>query len=324
MTATYAEPPFPPARDNGNGQEWEDIYYRSHDDLLLYARAYGDEDLPARTALCIPGLTRNSRDFHELALALSRHPTNPRRVYCLDLRGRGRSERDPDWRNYSPFTELLDVIDFLVIRGLSDLALIGTSRGGIVGMLLGVVRPSAIGCLVLNDIGPVIETTGIARILGYAGKIPVPRDWEEATRLVRDMNKRQFPAVSDAEWEKLARQWFDEIDGRPASSYDPNIGKALGEIDISKPIPQMWSHFDALREKPVLVLRGENSDILSAATVQAMVARRPNVTAHTIQGEGHAPLLRDAFSQRLIADFLIAHDATRVRRPPVPQPSPPV
>ncbi len=302
--------------------EWEDVFYRSHDDLLLYARAYGLENLANRAALCIPGLTRNSRDFHRLALALAQHPTHPRRVYCLDLRGRGRSERDANWRNYSPFTELLDVINFIVVHGLSDLAVIGTSRGGIIGMLLGVVRPSALGCLVLNDIGPVIETSGLARILGYAGKIPVPRDWDEATRLVRDMNKRQFTALSDDDWQELARQWFDESEGRPAASYDANIGKALSEIDISKPIPEMWPHFDAAPDKPVLVLRGENSDILSAGTVQAMQARRRNVTAYTIQGEGHAPLLRDPFSIRLISDFLAAQDQGTIRRPPVPQPRP--
>lgn len=289
--------------------QWENVYYRSHDDLVLYARCYGGEDLPGRTVLCLPGLTRNSVDFHELALALAHHPTHPRRVYSLDLRGRGRSQRDPNWRNYSPFTELLDVINLLIVRELPDLAVIGTSRGGIIAMLMGVVRPSAIGCLILNDIGPAIETAGLARILGYAGKIPVPRDWPEATRLVRDMNRHQYPTLRDEEWEALAQMWFNQNEsGRPASSYDPNIGRALSEIDISKPIPEMWAHFDALGDKPMMVLRGENSDILSAATVQKMQSRSANVVAHTIQNEGHPPLLRDPFSIRLIADFLAAQD----------------
>jgi pimeloyl-ACP methyl ester carboxylesterase len=300
---------------------FEDVFYRSHDDLMLYARCYGPEDLPARTALCLPGLTRNSKDFHDLALALSTHPTNPRRVYALDYRGRGRSEWDKTWRNYSPLIELIDVINLLTIKGLHDLAIIGTSRGGIIGLLLAVMRPSAVGCVVLNDIGPVIETAGLARILGYVGKVPVPINWEEAVRLVRDMNKRQFPALTDETWEALARQWFNEVEGRPAAASDPNISRALGEIDISKPIPEMWHYFDAVAGKPVMVLRGENSDILSARTVQEMAARHPSLTAYTIQNEGHAPLLRDPFSQRLVVDFLNKNDPLP-RRKARPQPQP--
>lgn len=293
---------------------FEDVFFRSHDDLMLYARCYGEPDLPARTVLCLAGLTRNSKDFHDLALALSTHPTNPRQVYCLDYRGRGRSQWDTNWRNYSPLIELIDVINLITVRDLHDLAVIGTSRGGIIGMLMAVMRPSSLGTIVMNDIGPVIETAGLARILGYAGKIPVPLNWEEAARLVRDINKRQFPALRESEWEELARQWFNEVDGRPASSYDPNVGKALSEIDISKPIPEMWAYFDALAQRPVLVLRGEHSDILSGKTVHDMQSRHPLLTAHTIQNEGHAPLLRDAFSQRLISDFLIRHDPAPIQR----------
>ncbi len=289
--------------------EEEDIFYRSHDDLLLYVRKFGSDELPGRPLLCLPGLTRNGRDFYSLALALATHSTNPRTVYCLDYRGRGRSQWDPDWRNYSAYVELLDVASFLTLRCLNNIAILGTSRGGIIAMLLAVMRPSAIGCLILNDIGPVIETAGLARIMGYTGKIPVPRNWEEAARVARDINKRQFTALDDAEWEILAHQMFNEADGRPAASYDPLIGRALSEIDISKPVPAMWDHFDSVRKCPVLVLRGENSDLLSPATVQEMQARHPALASAVILNEGHAPLLLDRFSQRLIADFLAENDA---------------
>ncbi len=286
----------------------EDLFYRSHDDLLLYAKKYGSDNLPGRPLLCLPGLTRNSRDFHGLAAALSTHPTQPRQVFCLDYRGRGRSEWDTDWRNYSPYVELLDVAAFLTLHGLNDIAILGTSRGGIITMLLGVMRPSAISCAILNDIGPVVETAGLARIMGYAGKIPVPRDWDEAKRVVYEMNKRQFTALDEAGWEALTRQFFNEADGRPAAGYDPMVGKALSEIDISKPVPTMWEHFDSLLSRPLMVLRGENSDILSAATVQEMQARHPALTPVLVRNEGHAPLLMDRFTQRLVADFLIEHD----------------
>jgi pimeloyl-ACP methyl ester carboxylesterase len=294
--------------DGYQGFQAEDIFYRSHDDLLLYARKYGSDDAPGRPLLCLPGLTRNGRDFHDLALALSTHPTHPRPVYCLDYRGRGRSEWDEDWRNYSAYVELLDAAAFLTLRSLNDIAIIGTSRGGIIAMLLGVMRPSAIGCLVLNDIAPVIETAGLARIMGYAGKIPVPRDWQEANRLVRDMNKAQFTALDDRRWDALTRQLFNEVEGRPAAAYDPNVGKALSEVDIAKPVPTMWEYFDALLQTPLMVLRGENSDLLSAATVHEMQARHPNLTPVPIRNEGHAPLLMDRFSHRLVGDFLFEAD----------------
>jgi pimeloyl-ACP methyl ester carboxylesterase len=286
----------------------EDIYYRSHDDLLLYARRYGSRDLPGRPLLCLPGLTRNGRDFHNIAAMIAAHPTHPRPVYCLDYRGRGRSQWDKDWRNYSAYVELLDTASFLTLEDLSDIAILGTSRGGIIAMLLAIMRPQAIGLLVLNDVGPVIETSGLARIMGYAGKIPVPRDWDEATQIVRDMNKRHFTALDDAGWEVVARQMFNEADGKPAASYDPNVGKALSEVDIAKPVPDMWEHFESLRQKPLMVLRGENSDILSAATVLEMQARHPSLATVAIRNEGHAPLLLDRFSQRLIADFIAEAD----------------
>jgi pimeloyl-ACP methyl ester carboxylesterase len=293
----------------------EDIYYRSHDDLLLYVRRFGSSALPGRPLLCLPGLTRNGRDFHSIAAMLAAHPTHPRPVYCLDYRGRGRSQWDTDWRNYSAYVELLDVASFLTLEDLSDIAILGTSRGGIIAMLLAVMRPAAIGCAMLNDVGPVIETSGLARIMGYAGKIPVPRDWGEAVQIVRDMNKRHFTALGDAGWETLARQLFNEADGKPAASYDPNVGKALSEVDIAKPVPDMWEHFESLRHKPLMVLRGENSDLLSASTVQEMQARHPNMASVLVRNEGHAPLLLDRFSQRLIADFI--YGADKSWQPPV-------
>jgi pimeloyl-ACP methyl ester carboxylesterase len=297
--------------------EAEDIFYRSHDDLLLYARKYGSDGAPGRPLVCLAGLTRNGRDFHDLAVALSTHPTHPRAVYCLDCRGRGRSEWDKDWANYSPYIELLDVAAFLTLRGLSNVAFLGTSRGGIITMLLAVMRPSAIGCAILNDIGPVIETAGLARIMGYAGKIPLPRDWDEATSIVRDINIRQFTAMDTAGWWKLTRQLFNEEDGRPAQACDPNVGTALSEVDIAKPVSSMWEHFESLFQVPVMVLRGENSDLLSAATVQEMQARHSALTSVVVRNEGHAPLLLDRLSQRMIGDFLIQTDKTWTALPPL-------
>jgi pimeloyl-ACP methyl ester carboxylesterase len=309
------------AEAGGGGITGMDIAYRGHDDVILHAKVYGGPDLRARPAICLPGLTRNGRDFEQLAVALATRADHARRVFCLDYRGRGRSEWDRDWRNYAPDVELRDVLDLMTLEGLSDAAIIGTSRGGILAMLLAVAQPAALGCVILNDIGPVIETSGLARIMGYAGKIPIPRDWDEARRLVRDMHKRQFPLLDELNLDILTRQLFNEEHGKPAISYDPNIGKALSEIDIAKPVPDMWAYFDALGSRPVMVLRGENSDILSEATLREMERRHPGLVAVTIQNEGHAPLLNDRFSQRLIADFLAQADTTwQQPSPEVPRP----
>jgi pimeloyl-ACP methyl ester carboxylesterase len=288
---------------------WDEIRYTSNDGLTLYARHYHAPEARARPVVCLPGLTRNSADFHDLAMFLAHHPSRPREVYCPDYRGRGQSDYDPDWRNYSPLIEVLDVLDLMAIAGLDRAAIVGTSRGGIISMIMAAVRPNAMGALVLNDIGPVIETAGLARIMGYAGKIPLPGDWDEATELVRSMNKRFFTNLRDEEWGELARQFFNESNGRPAPGYDPNLAKALSEIDISQKIPTMWPQFEALKAVPVLVLRGENSDLLSARTVAEMADRHPRLASVTVHAQGHAPLLRDRFTIGIISDFLRETDA---------------
>lgn len=293
-------------------EAWEEIRFTSNTGLTLYARHYGRPQEGLRPVICLPGLTRNSADFHDLAYFLANHPSRPRDVYCPDYRGRGESDWDPDWRNYSPIIEMLDVIDLMAIRGLEHATVIGTSRGGIIGMLIAVMRPNAISALILNDIGPEIETAGLARIMGYAGKVPVPPSWEEATELVRSMNKRFFTALDNDDWEGFARQLFKEQDGRPAQSYDYKLGNALSEIDISQKIPTMWPQFEAITRMPVLVLRGENSDILSAKTVLEMERRHPRLSSITVHAQGHAPLLKDRFTLGILADFLRETDPDQI------------
>ena len=153
---------------------YEEGKYTSHDGLNLYWRRYPAQikngEHSHRPVLCLPGLTRNSNDFHTLALHLSERSKLPRDVYCIDYRGRGRSEFDPNWRNYSPYIEMLDTLDFMAMADLHDPVICGTSRGGIITFLMAVTRPASIGAVILNDIGPVIETRGLARIIGYVGK----------------------------------------------------------------------------------------------------------------------------------------------------------
>ena len=142
----------------------DDILAR-RDGLRLYARHYGVPGSIRRPLVCLAGLTRNSRDFHDLASALARPDENGRDVFAIDCRGRGRSQHDANWKNYSILVELNDVLDFMTMRGLNRAAVIGTSRGGLITMLMAALRPNALGAVVLNDIGPVIEREGLARIV---------------------------------------------------------------------------------------------------------------------------------------------------------------
>ena len=285
---------------------FEDITFTARDGLRLYARHYPAPGSSRRPALCLAGITRNSRDFHVIASALAADPIRARPVYTIDTRGRGRSAHDPDPKNYTVAVEMLDVLDFITLRSLSDVALIGTSRGGIISMFMGAAQPSAIGAVVLNDIGPAVELDGLARIAGYIGRVPNPHSWADAGHIVADMNAKQFPRVSKAEWVEIAHQLFNDVGGRPAPGYDPKLSNALSVLD--GPMPTMWPQFESLKRVPVMVLRGENSDILSAATVEEMRRRHQRITAHTVRWEGHAPWLRDAHTIEVVSAFLAGCD----------------
>jgi pimeloyl-ACP methyl ester carboxylesterase len=293
--------------------EWQDRHLVMRDGLRLYARYYpavtGTTETNRylrRAALCLPGLTRNGRDFHDLALRLTQGPY-PRDVYTLDARGRGGSDFDADWRNYTVPYEAADTVDAMTALGLHDVALIGTSRGGLTAMVLGALQPGLIGAVVLNDIGPIIERTGLSRISAYVGRTPTPISWDDATTMVRTISQQAFPAVADDQWASVARAWFNDNKGRPAPGYDPKIGKAVSISD--GPPPPLWAQFDTLKPKPMLVVRGALSDILSAATVAAMQTRHPNCAALEVPGQGHAPLLKDAATNGKIAAFLANADA---------------
>ncbi|MDX2202634.1 MAG: alpha/beta hydrolase [Hyphomicrobiaceae bacterium] len=287
-------------------QNWFDIHYTSRDGLRLYARHYPTRGSGRRPLVCLAGLTRNSRDFHDLATALAQDEAAGRDVYCLDYRGRGRSQHDPDWKNYSILIEMNDVLDFMAMKDLSQAAILGTSRGGLITMLMGVLRPTAIGVAILNDVGPVLGRDGLSRIVAYVGRVPLPVDWAHAAEIVEGMFGRQFTAVPRGQWEEIARQLFNDNAGLPAPAYDPNLAKATTLLD--GPVPDLWPQFMSLAGVPVLALRGANSDLLSAATLEEMRVRHPRLEAVTIRGQGHAPLLKDAPSIGAIAEFLARTD----------------
>ena len=171
-----------PAEDPANGRI---VHFRAHDDLLLAARIFDTAESDRLPLLCLAGLSRNSRDFLALGRYFSGHPTEPRRVIALDYRGRGLSDWDRNWRNYTPIVEAQDVLAAATALGIDRSIVVGTSRGGIIAMLLGALRPGLIAAIVLNDIGPVVEGTGLARIKTYLGAVRTVGSWEDAVAVIR-------------------------------------------------------------------------------------------------------------------------------------------
>jgi pimeloyl-ACP methyl ester carboxylesterase len=274
------------------------------DGLRLHARCYGSRSAAGIPVVCLPGLARTAADFEALASALSSSATDPRRVIAVDYRGRGLSQYDRNSANYSLPVELADVLAVLSAMEALPAVFIGTSRGGILAMLLAAVRPAAIAGVVLNDIGPVIEPQGLMRIKSYVGKLPQPRDFEEGAEILRRLFHSQFPKLGPEDWLANSRRTFKPENGRLVTTYDPRLANALTGIDLERPIPNLWKEFDALANVPVMVVRGENSDILSQDTLKRMFARRADLEILTVSDQGHAPLLAENETIRQIESFV--------------------
>jgi len=282
---------------------YEDFFYQSADGLRLHAQIYGGDLAGQLPVICLPGLTRNARDFHELALYLSRDAKPPRKVVAFDYRGRGQSAYDPDWKKYDIGTEANDILTGLENLGIARAAFIGTSRGGLILHILAVLRPEIIAAAVLNDIGPVLEAAGLQHIKDYLGKAPRPANFAEAAAAQKAAHGAAFPSLSDADWERMARAIYREDSGTLAPDFDIALLNGLMAADLSKPIPDLWPQFSALSAVPLLTIRGENSLLLSAKTLDEMAARHPKFEAVTVSGQGHAPFLETGDLPSTIASF---------------------
>lgn len=286
---------------------FEDFFYTSTDGLKLHARVY-DSPSVALPAICLPGLTRNSADFHDLALHLADHPTSPRKVVAFDYRGRGRSAYDPKWQNYDPVTESGDILAGLTALGIEHGAFIGTSRGGLIIMILAAMRPAVLKAAVLNDIGPAVDGAGLMQIRAYLERAPRPKTFAEAVEIQRSIAGDAFSALTDADLERMVRAFYRDENGVPVPDFDPALLNTLKSVDLSKPLPELWPQFMGLAGIPVLAIRGANSSLLSAATFDEMAKRHPKLTAITVEGQGHAPLLETGDLPERIADFLANAD----------------
>ena len=278
---------------------WRDRFFSADDGLALYFRDYGGPTSSATPLLCLPGVTRSSKDFHDLAL---RHAST-RRVVCPDYRGRGRSAYDPDWRNYRPQTHLGDLLALLTVAGLDRVVALGTSAGGILAMALAAARPGVLAGVVLNDIGPEVGAEGGARILRESSRDLCPADWDDAARMLRDTWGEAYPRWGEDQWIAAARMTFIETGGDGLRlDYDLNLMRVLRAAGGIPAETRQW--FSALANIPTLAIRGGLSDILSKRAFDEMAAMKPDLIRVTVPDVGHAPDLGETECREAIDAFL--------------------
>ena len=266
----------------------------------VYARDYvvGGDRLPV---VCLHGLTRNSADFEAVAPEIA---ALGRRVIAIDARGRGKSDDDPDPTRYRPDVYVGDVLRILDTLGVSRAMFLGTSMGGIMTMLGAVMAPDRISAAILNDIGPEIDPAGLKRIASYVGKSGPGASWEEMTAAVKAAQGIAFPGKDDAFWRTFTRRVARErSDGRVEFAYDPAIANAFSATPAAPP-PSMIPLFEMLASRPILVVRGAISDLLSRDGVATMKRIKPNLEAVEVPNVGHAPTLEEPEAWTAIAAFL--------------------
>jgi pimeloyl-ACP methyl ester carboxylesterase len=284
------------------GADAVDHVYQSRDGLRLYCRVYPAKAPGRLPVLCLPGLTRNNRDFARLAA----HLQPLYEVLAADLRGRGRSDWDPDPAHYQIPTYITDVWALLQSRALDRVVVIGTSLGALIGQVLAAMQPAKIAAVVLNDAGPELDPAGLRRIAGYAGKLPPVSSWDEAAAQAKSVYGLALPDLTDAEWLGYARQGYrEDAHGRPVPDMDPAISKAFGAPSAAA--ADLWPLFAQIKSVPMLVIRGASSDILSAATVERMAREKPDLETLTVANRGHTPLLTERECLAAIDDFLARH-----------------
>jgi pimeloyl-ACP methyl ester carboxylesterase len=253
--------------------------------------------------LCLPGLTRNSRDFESIAHRMRRS----RRVLCADLRGRGLSQHDTDWKNYHPGTYAGDIAMLLRDAGVSKVIILGTSLGGILAMVVAATTPQVLAGVILNDVGPEVAAEGLKRISTYVGKSAPVSSWAEAAEQARNTYGLAWPDATDADSLGFAKRSYTIVDGVPRLAMDPMIGEAVRAAPAGA-APDLWPVFGALKPIPTLALRGALSDVLSQQTFDRMALEKPDLVRVTVARRGHPPMLDEPDSVAAIDSFLARLD----------------
>ncbi len=286
--------------------EYTDGFWESADGLKLHYRDYAarsaaKEDRPP--IVCLPGLTRNARDFEPVAEAFG----GEWRVICVDFRGRGESDYAKDAATYVPPQYVADMLAFFEQTGIARAVVIGTSLGGMVAMLMALAAPHRLAGVVLNDIGPVFETEGLERIMDYVGQGRSYPTWMHAARELQDSSRGIYPAFAISDFLRLAKRTMClSSNGRIQLDYDMKIAEPIAAAARQRDAPafDMWPAFRALAGRPLTVLRGELSDLFSHETLMQMQAEIPDLEAVTVPGAGHVPTLEEPEAQRAIARLL--------------------
>ncbi|MEM1142289.1 MAG: alpha/beta hydrolase [Pseudomonadota bacterium] len=287
---------------NDGQAEFHDLYYTSDDRLRLYARDYpGPSNSDLLPILCMHGLSRNSADFSWIAS----HLAQTRRVISVDQRGRGRSAYDPNPANYTPLTYAGDMFTLLDHLGLTRVVVIGTSMGGIMAMIMQSLQPGRMAAVILNDIGPELDPSGLERIKNYVGKSREIRTWVDAVAQTREINQVAFPSYSDEEWLTFTRGLYTEADdGTPILAYDPKIAEPIVDQGENAVPPDLWPMFEQMATLPMLLIRGELSDLLAADCVRKMLAVASGLKYTQVRERGHAPMLNEPEAVESIEHFL--------------------
>jgi pimeloyl-ACP methyl ester carboxylesterase len=304
-----------PAVSDATGR---DVWFETPDGVKLYARDWGPKKSSLTPLFCLPGLTRNHLDFEPVAAVFGKE----RRVIGLDFRGRGKSSwTDP--KTYRPDVEMADSVALLDHLKIGRAALLGSSRGGLVGLLMGNAHRERLAGLMLNDIGPVIEVDSLKRIAEYIGKTAVFGSWDDAA-IALEQGSIGFANVSRQQWMAMARRVFVKKDGKPTSNYDPGLGVNFPTVaQLEKgPLPDNWALFDGLGDMPVGVLRGAGSDLLSARTFDEMKMRRSALLSTVVPERGHIPFLDEAASVEGISAWLAKVDGSASQTSPRRKPEP--
>ncbi|MBQ4827411.1 alpha/beta hydrolase [Leisingera sp. HS039] len=266
-------------------------FFETSDGLQLHYSDAG-EGVPL---LCLAGLTRDGRDFRYFAP----HAAGCRMI-TLDARGRGQSDHDPDFMTYNVLREAQDVLELMDHLELGRAAILGTSRGGLVAMTLAAIAKDRLVAVILNDVGPEIPADGISRIMDYVGRRPAAKTHAQAAEALSALMAPAFPGVPAARWREEAEAFYDEDAGGLSLRYDPRLRDALLAQAAAGPPPDLWPLFMTLDGLPCGIIRGANSDILSAGTYVEMQRRLPALQAVEIPNRGHVPFLDEPEALALI------------------------
>jgi len=282
-------------------QDYRERRISAQDGLRLFLRDFGDPLAPEVPLLCLSGLARNSKDF----IGFARRHAARRRVVCPDYRGRGQSDYDAEWRNYRPEVYLRDLATLLAACNLHRVIVCGTSMGGLLAMGLAVSNPIVLAGVILNDVGPALETQAVGRIRDHIARDQPLADWAAASAEAKRLHAELGYGEDEAKWRRFVEATYRQgPDGRLRVDWDVRIARTLGGQ-----LPDLWPFFRAIRRLPALAIRGSQSSVLTAKTFAAMLAEKPDLLQVTVPDVGHAPALDEAEAEQAIDDFVAGIDS---------------